>query len=158
MTESDREFLFELNRDTMRDLVEAVWGWDDEFQARHFDERFEHHANWNIIQTGDHDIGMLHVLDRPDDIFLVTIRIASEWQRRGIGTSVIESVLGRASATGKPVTLQVLRLNTGAISLYQRLGFGFTSETTTHLRMSAEPESAPLDEKGSYPAVQLDRP
>jgi ribosomal protein S18 acetylase RimI-like enzyme len=120
-TAADRGFLFELNRQTMREYVEAVWGWDDAFQARFFDEHFVPDGSRQIIQVDGCDVGMVEVLP--------------EWQGRGIGTSVVRSVLARGQQGAKPVVLRVLRVNQRARRLYEREGFEVVSETETHFRM-----------------------
>ena len=135
VTEADREFLYELNRETMRDHVEAVWGWDEAFQRRHFDEHFR--LDSQIVMVGVETVGMLLAVDRTEDVCLASIRIAPGWQQRGIGTDLIRSVLVRAADSGKPVWLRVLKVNARATALYERLGFVVTDETDTHFKMTA---------------------
>jgi RimJ/RimL family protein N-acetyltransferase len=57
-------------------------------------------------------------------------------QRQGIGTSVIQQVLDEARRSGKPVALQVLKVNP-ARRLYERLGFSVTGENETLYFMKA---------------------
>jgi len=138
-TVADRDFLFEINRRTMREYVEAVWGWDDAFQARFFDEHFDPGGNRQIIQADRRDIGMVEVWDRPRDLLLASIRVLPEWQGRGIGSSILRWLLGRSARAGKPVALRVLKVNERARRLYEREGFRTVDETETHLRMVCDP-------------------
>lgn len=39
-SESDREFLLMLHRITLRDVIEATWGWDEAWQQTDFNRRF----------------------------------------------------------------------------------------------------------------------
>lgn len=58
-----------------------------------------------------------------------------EFQGRGIGTKLIQAVMGEAAGLGLPLRLQVLKANR-ARRLYERLGFHVYAETATHLQMS----------------------
>jgi GNAT superfamily N-acetyltransferase len=68
------------------------------------------------------DIGILKAEERADCIYLGDIQIHHEYRNRGIGTSLIESVIRSASSVNKPVRLRVLSGNP-AKNLYLRLGF-----------------------------------
>lgn len=128
----DRDFLFHLNEATMREHVERVWGWDDAEQTTFFENRFQP-ERWQIIQAGGKDIGVLIVEDEGEEIYLAEIEILPEWQGRGIGSSVVRSLMKRAIASGKPLTLRVLHVNERALSLYERLGFRPFKEIETHI-------------------------
>jgi ribosomal protein S18 acetylase RimI-like enzyme len=142
----DREFLFRLNQATLREYVERVWGWDEGEQVALFEERFQP-ERWQIIQSGGHDIGVLVVEEQTQEIVLASIEILPEWQGQGIGSSVVRSVMDRAVASGKPLSLRVLRVNKRARSLYERLGFQPFKEIETHTylrwgaRSSREPDA-----------------
>jgi ribosomal protein S18 acetylase RimI-like enzyme len=127
----DREFLLRLNEATMREYVERVWGWDEAEQTTLFENRFQP-ERWQIIQSGAQDIGVLVVEDQIEEIILASIEILPEWQGQGVGSSVIRSLMGRAAASGKPLSLRVLRVNERARSLYERLGFRPFKEIETH--------------------------
>jgi ribosomal protein S18 acetylase RimI-like enzyme len=138
----DRDFLFHLNEATMREQIERVWGWDDSEQAALFDARFQPDS-WRIIQACGRDIGVLIVEEHPDQIYLAEIQILPEWQARGIGSSILRSLIKEAATAGKPLTLRVLHVNVGARLLYARLGFREvkTIETHVYLRRDDEPQS-----------------
>jgi ribosomal protein S18 acetylase RimI-like enzyme len=135
-TEDDREALFAMNRATMRDYVEAVWGWDDVSQRRRFDELFHPDRDLQIIEIGGQIVGMINAVERPDDLLLVNIRVLPEWQSRGIGAEVIGALIERAERAGKPVTLKVLKVNTRAQQLYRRMGFEVDHELEHHFWMT----------------------
>jgi GNAT superfamily N-acetyltransferase len=91
--------------------------WDDTKFREYFDPQ-----STKIIQVDGLDIGMLQVRDREDCIYLGDIQLDREYRNKGIGTSLIESVIRSAIVANKPVRLRVLRGNP-AKKLYIRLGF-----------------------------------
>lgn len=136
-THGDREWLWELKRATMREYVEAVFGWEDAAQRRMFDERFDP-SRLRIIQVDGSDVGLLDCEERETDFFLGRIEILPSAQGRGIGSAVIQTILVQAAAKKKPVRLQVLRSNP-ARKLYARLGFYLEAETATHIKLIQDP-------------------
>lgn len=116
----------------MREHVEDVWGWDDAEQIAFFESRFQP-ARWQIIRSDGQDIGVLVAEEEADEIYLAEIEILPEWHGQGIGSSVVRSLMKRAIASGKPLTLRVLHVNESARFLYERLGFRPFKEIETHI-------------------------
>jgi GNAT superfamily N-acetyltransferase len=137
---NDRDFLFDLNRETMRAYVDATWGWNDDEQVAYFDQHFDA-TRCRIIRAGSTDIGALAVEDRPDEIYLADIKLRPVWQGRGFGSAIVHWLLERGERPGKPVMLQVLHSNPRAVKLYASLGFAPYETTATHTRMRADPAS-----------------
>ena len=135
----DREFLWWLHQATMREYVDKTWGWDDNWQRERFDAGFRPTA-LQIIECGQKTIGYISVERRPDEIFLVSIEIAPEFQSRGIATHLISRLFAEADEAGLPIRLFVLKVNP-ARRLYERLGFQCVEETTTHYVMKHSPET-----------------
>jgi ribosomal protein S18 acetylase RimI-like enzyme len=139
----DRDFVFELNRTTMRSYVDATWGWDDDEQVVFFGAHFDP-ERCEIIQAENEEIGVLAVEERADEIYLAEIQLLPQWQGRGIGSAIIGSLLERGATAGKPVTLRVLHSNPRAAELYESLGFTAFRTIETHTYMRADP-SRPTD-------------
>ncbi len=131
---SDRDFLYALNESTMREYVEAVWGWDDRVQTSYFDARFRPEA-WQVVQVGGRDVGVLVVEEHDREIYVARIAIVPECQGRGFGSAVIRSLMDEAVTSGRELTLDVLHVNERARSLYERLGFVVHAESDTHASM-----------------------
>ena len=134
---ADRKFLWRLHCETMRDYVDGTWGWDEAWQRKRFEETFDLEALQIVEQDGE-AIGMISIRRSMDEIFLASIEIAPQWQKRGVATHLIRQLLAESDACGLPVTLQVLKVNP-ARRLYERLGFVCSGETETHYRMRREP-------------------
>lgn len=81
-------------------------------------------------------MGVLHVQERTEELYIASLEILPEYQRRGIGTEILRQLTAAAQRQLKPVALQVLKTNIAARSLYQRMGFGVTGENDTHYIMA----------------------
>lgn len=126
-THNDHDFLYHLHIATIRDAVEATWGWDEEFQRRYFEEHWDPGPRQIIVVEGQ-DVGVVQVEMYQDEIFLALIEVAPEWQGKGIGSTVIRDVQAQAREAGLPLTLHVLKANPKARRLYERLGFVVVEE------------------------------
>jgi ribosomal protein S18 acetylase RimI-like enzyme len=136
VTDDDREFLFDLMKASYFDHVVATWGaWDEKDQRQRFEDRFGRSGNERIILVDRERVGLLAVEQRPTEFFLVNIEIVPSWRGKGLGTAILQWVIASASAKGLPVTLQSLKVNLRATSLYEREGFEFVGETQTHWLM-----------------------
>jgi len=134
-TQEDFDFLYQLHVLTMKEYVELTWGWDEAVQRRGFGEDFRPERLAVVVVDGT-DVGRLGIVREPDRLFLASIEIAPDWQRRGLGTEIVTDLLREARGGGLPVVLMVLKVNP-ARRLYERLGFTVDAETPTHYRMAA---------------------
>jgi ribosomal protein S18 acetylase RimI-like enzyme len=137
-TWDDFDFLYHLHRAALKDYVAQTWGWDEAWQQDYFLQHFNPPLFQIIVFQGQ-DIGVLSVIRREDEICLGLIEILPEYQRRGIGTQLVESLIDEAHCSGEPIGLQVLKVNP-VRRLYERLGFFIVGETATHYLMKAKPQ------------------
>ena len=118
---ADTEFCYQLHKAAMSEYITAIWGWDEQVQ-RAFHERAFNPHRWQIITTGQADVGMLDVEYRPGEIYLSRIEIHPGHQGHGIGTRIISALVEEAQRTGQDLVLDVLTVNRRAQALYHRLG------------------------------------
>jgi ribosomal protein S18 acetylase RimI-like enzyme len=130
----DKDFLFTLHRETMRDVIEKTWGWNEGWQRLDFDKRFVQ-CEVTIVEAMGHDAGGLWLETSPTLLYIANIQVRSHLQGRGIGTAVLEGLITRAAAQPVPVELSVLQANPRARRLYERLGFTVISEGSPLIRM-----------------------
>ena len=131
-TDDDFEFLYALKRDAYRDHVAATYGtWDESWQRDRFTASFDPGVV-EVLIVGGERIGALRVNEAQDPVFLASIEVTPARRGQGIGTAVLEDLLAR----GRPVRLQVFKVNEAARRLYERLGFAETGSTQTHILMS----------------------
>jgi ribosomal protein S18 acetylase RimI-like enzyme len=153
-SKGDFESLFEIHRAAMREYVEATWGqWDDERQKQLFADNFDL-AGWQLVDVAGEVAGLVSWEERPRELWLAAIEIHPRFQRKGLGTAIIGSLVERARAGGKPVTLRVLHANTEARSLYERLGFREFRRIETHAYFRLDPvlSPGPVFRRGSPPS------
>ena len=139
-TADDSEWLYAVRQATMRTYVEEMFGFWDEAAQR---ERFlipSELANMQIITVDQRPTGLLHVERSAAGIFLANIQIQPQFQNRGLGTAVVRTLLAEGQARGKPVWLQVLKVNPAAGALYARLGFVVRDQSPEHTHMIWRPE------------------
>jgi ribosomal protein S18 acetylase RimI-like enzyme len=135
----DSEFVFAVKKAAFREYVEQIWGWDDNYQRDLHNRRFAS-QDIRIIQFHGTDIGFLSTSNTSDTLNVDQIYILPEYQGKGIGAACMRRIIANASLEQKPVALQVLKINTRATALYQRLGFTTINENSTHFQMKRLPQ------------------
>jgi ribosomal protein S18 acetylase RimI-like enzyme len=125
-TEADSGFLWYLTTTTMRDYVAAVGVWDEVWQEQKFRSQYVA-SKWQIIVVGGSRAGGICLDRNGSAIYVTDIQILPEYQRRGIGSTVLRDLIADAAARDVPLALSVLRSNPDARRLYERLGFSAVS-------------------------------
>jgi GNAT superfamily N-acetyltransferase len=133
-TADDSEFAYRTKKAAFRKYVEKVWGWDEEEQRQLHERRFAS-QDFQVIQVSGIDVGILAIVRQPDSVKVNQMFILPEYQRRGIGAACMMRIIEKAAASGLPVRLQVLKVNTRALAFFQRLGFSSSGESDTHVFM-----------------------
>jgi ribosomal protein S18 acetylase RimI-like enzyme len=118
---SDREFLFEVRRATLRAYVEQTSGWDDAEQRVTADREFAE-LPFAVVEESGRAVGYVCVIHQRECDFIDEIALLPEAQGRGIGTQLLRDILLAAQQRGVPVQLSVF-VNNPAQALYARLGF-----------------------------------
>ena len=127
----DEEFLFSVYAsERMEEL--AVVDWDaaqkQEFLWMQFNAQFryyvEHYrgAEYLVILLDEQPVGRLYIHRRSDQIRVIDIALLPEFQRRGIGSFLLNQVLEEGLKKDLPVTMHVERYHP-ALHWYERLGF-----------------------------------
>jgi GNAT superfamily N-acetyltransferase len=94
-----------------------------------------------IITFDGADIGWLQSMMRDGSFYLGQLFVEARWQRRGIGTAVMNCLIGEATLAGQAMTLGVVKINP-AKRLYERLGFRITHQDEHKFYMRREPDAA----------------
>jgi ribosomal protein S18 acetylase RimI-like enzyme len=107
--------------------------------AAGFRERWDA-AQVRIITLDGRDIGWLQTMTRAGALFLGQLFVAPAFQRRGIGTEVMNCLIDEATRAGQAMTLGVVKTNP-ALRLYRRLGFQVTHDDDRKFYMRRSPLS-----------------
>jgi ribosomal protein S18 acetylase RimI-like enzyme len=127
-TDADFAFLWDLHEIAMRDQVEVSSVWDHAAQMELFRARFTA-RQWRIIVAKDGaDVGAYAVKRSQAMSILTDIYLLPQHQRQGIGSFVLSALIEEASRTKRPLVLLVLKDNTKARRLYERLGMRLVGE------------------------------
>src|SRR5687768_10748304 len=94
-SDEDKEFLFELHRLALGPYIEKTWGWDENWQRHNFNDHFPE-AGWKLLVVNQQPVGAFRTAARDGELYLEDIIILPSFQRKGLGTSVIESLASAA--------------------------------------------------------------
>jgi GNAT superfamily N-acetyltransferase len=92
-----------------------------------------------IIAVDGSDVGWLQTIMRDDGLFVAQLFVDGPFQRRGIGTDVMNRLIGEAARLNQGVRLAVVKTNP-ALRLYERLGFHTTHDDDRKFYMKREPD------------------
>ena len=124
----DAPLFYRVIEQTMREFIISTWGrWNE---SRVLQESLEDSISPNsqIIQIGGIGVGVFLVERLPTHIQLEQIYLLPEYQRLGIGSALMHSLIKEASQTMIPIRLRVMTINP-AKKFYEKLGF-IVSEVT----------------------------
>lgn len=147
VTPADEPFLITLYG-TTRAWEQEHAGLDDaqwrmfivsQYNARknHYDKFFADAENSIVLENGK-PIGRHMVLRGEKEFRLVLTELLPESQGNGIGSKLVKDVLAEGEAAGKPVRLQVAKLN-GPLALCKKLGFVKTGSNDIYHQLEWRP-------------------
>lgn len=149
-TDADYDFMRRLYHGTREEEMKHFPFDEAQKQAfldQQFAAQFEHYrihypsCERNIVEREGRPIGRLWIDEWREEIRLVDIALVAGERGSGIGTRLVEGVLARGAASGKPVTIHVEGFNP-ALRLYQRLGFEHVDSNGMYFLMKWTPPAA----------------
>lgn len=145
--DGDRETLFRIYAST-REQELAVVDWPAEARQSFLRQQFEaqdhhyrqhyHHTRFDLVLLDGEPVGRLYVARWAAEIRIVDIALLPEARGRGLGATLLASLLAEADAAGLPVTIHVERENP-ARRLYARLGFRLAEDKGVYLFLERPP-------------------
>src|ERR1700683_4841216 len=138
--ESDFAFVRAVYFETMRSIIERLFGWDEGRENQNFSQFFKIEEA-KIIMADGQDVGWIQ--ERADDstINLGSFYVTPVMQRQGVGTQVLRILLTSARNQAKSITLAVVKINP-AVQFYAKRGFRITHEDEHKFYMQAEASNA----------------
>jgi ribosomal protein S18 acetylase RimI-like enzyme len=150
-TLEDEPFLYTVYASTRADEL-ALVDWDQGQKAAFVQMQFtaqqryyrEHFADaaFQVILCNDVPVGRLYVARWPAEIRVLDVALLPAYRNRGIGSLLLEQLLGEAAEAGKRVRIHVERTNP-ALRLYLRLGFRLVADQGVYLLMEWAPDDEP---------------
>ncbi len=132
-TQEDHPFIHRVHNLAYRAMIERQFGyWDEERQSGMLDcdlatDSYEM-VLWEGLPCGffsySTDGGRLH---------LINLAVHPLYQRRGVGSRILEHMKERALRESRPLSLGAYKTNSGARRFYERHGFKKSGETTVHI-------------------------
>jgi ribosomal protein S18 acetylase RimI-like enzyme len=150
-TPGDEHLLREIYAST-RDAEMAVVPWDEaskrqfldlqhRAQAHHY-ETHNPHADYDVVLLDGQPIGRLYVDRTTEQIHLLDIALLAPFRSRGIGTALIEDLMGEARRQRRPLRCHVEKFNR-AWSLYRRMGFRPIADAGMYAYLEWVPDTVP---------------
>ncbi|KAA0016827.1 GNAT family N-acetyltransferase [Salinicola corii] len=149
----DNLFLMNLYASTREwEFALTVWPEDEkkDFLKRQFEaqklhyERLFPNAVCRIIVLDNVDIGRLYLNKEDECLRIIEMSLLPTYQRRGIGTDILRSLLNEASGGKVPVRLKVEK-DSPARHLYLRHHFVSTGLYGHHLSLEWQPDRCSLE-------------
>lgn len=132
--ETDRNFIYNVKKESIYDYVQRIWGWNEEYQIKDFETDFIF-KNFKIIVLDNIYIGFVQINEDMSNVNITEIHIIHKYQGKGIGGNIISNIIKRAIKDNKTVSIGCFIDNTRARQLYERLGFKVISITDAHYEM-----------------------
>lgn len=138
-TASSEDFVFARNLyfETMRGMIERLFGWDQAREERNFAGFFKL-DEVRIITADEQSVGWIQEQVDNTTINLGSFYVMPALQRRGIGTKVLDILLTHAADQSKAITLAVVKINP-ARHFYEKRGFRITHEDRHKFYMRTDP-------------------
>ncbi|PWK29072.1 acetyltransferase (GNAT) family protein [Arcicella aurantiaca] len=138
-SEEDIPFLKKVYFSTREAEVNQVTYWNTEMKIAFLNQQFhaQHtyyqqnytEAKFFVIERNKEFIGRLYYDEGFENtIRIIDIAILPEFQKKGLGTTILQGIFERAKVIEQPITIHVESFNP-AMNLYKRLGFQKISET-----------------------------
>jgi ribosomal protein S18 acetylase RimI-like enzyme len=127
-TVNDAPLFYSVIDRTMREFIIVTWGAWNESRVQSESAETSRSPNAQVIQIGDIPVGVFVVARYTTYIQLEQIYLLPEYQRVGIGTTLLNNLIEEASQSKIPIRLRVMTINP-AKQLYERVGFVVTEST-----------------------------
>ena len=77
-----------------------------------------------VMEQADTIVGYGIMMMSPDEAHILTLGIAANWQKKGLGKKLLQHLIQSArNMNAKSILLDVRESNLGAAQLYQQMGF-----------------------------------
>jgi ribosomal protein S18 acetylase RimI-like enzyme len=122
----------------MRDYISEIWGWNDPWQENDFFTYFNP-KDITVVHEERELVGYSHIENTGDQLFIRMIVVHPDHQRKGIGSTLLESAVASGKEQSEKVGLEVFKINDEARKFYEKHGFNVEDETSSSYVMGLTP-------------------
>lgn len=118
---TDQQWLWTLYTDLLKPAISTQWGWDERLQK----EMFATHLpaeDFRIITVDGNRVAAYLINKEATRHYLKMLLVTDDYQKRGIGTEIIEKLKSNAKKGNKPLRLSVIKANP-VLGFYKATGF-----------------------------------
>jgi ribosomal protein S18 acetylase RimI-like enzyme len=154
VTKLDQDFLLSVYASSReKELAQVEWGEGQkeffvrrqfETQQREYETRFPD-ARYDVILVDGQPAGRIWVGADEKQIRLLDIAILSDFQNRGVGTTLLNQLIEEARSANKRLRHMVFVLNDDAYRFYERLGFVIIEDLGAYKHMEWRPKELSAD-------------
>ena len=126
---SEAETQFSVIKEALYSHVEAVFGWDDEFQRQRINNDYQ--PDWFYwIHDQDERVGLVCYKPYQQAYHVHLLIVFPQYQNQKLGYRVMRDIQDLAiKEERETITLSSFRRNQQAIAFYQRLGYQITDDS-----------------------------
>jgi GNAT superfamily N-acetyltransferase len=137
-TSEDTPLFYKVIDLTMREFILATWGRWDEARVQSESQKHSQLPNAQVIQVDSVPAGVLVVSRYSTHIQVEQIYLLPQYQRSGIGSNLLNSIITEAAGLNIPIRLRVMAVNP-AKNFYEHLGFVVIETTPEFFAMEKSP-------------------
>jgi len=132
--DSDKAGIWQLYQSALKAHIETIWGWDEAWQADHFEQAWAA-ASTSVVEVDGRFAGYTQVDTGELDDYLRMLILLPEWRSHGVGAHLLATILEAARGEGRGLALRVFRTNGSARRFYEREGWQVVADEGDFLRM-----------------------
>ena len=136
----DFDFVFEVKKNALGRYIEQTWGWNEELQRIMQEDEFKS-ENIFIVKHKGQQVGTVGINEKNNEVIVARLYILDMYQTKGIGSQIMTDII--SDNPDKKIRLGVLKVNSKAKELYERLGFKVIGEENEHYKMVYEKKLSP---------------
>ncbi|MES2070247.1 MAG: GNAT family N-acetyltransferase [Pseudomonadota bacterium] len=131
----DRAAIWTLYQNAMRQHIESIWGWDEDWQTADFDKAFSTSATY-VVERDSEFSGYIQLDMKEGENYLRMIALTPRLRSKGIGASLLAEILQLSQQAGCRLRLRVFRVNGLAKRFYEREGWQVEAEDDAFFLMT----------------------
>ncbi|MFN3666462.1 MAG: GNAT family N-acetyltransferase [Sediminibacterium sp.] len=132
----------DIKLNSAKQLTEPVWGWDPVIQIAYHAKHFRPET-YQLIIVDERIVGYFSVYQTASNLlFLEAIVIIDDFQRKGIGSIILDNLRKIASQDSFEIELHVQKNNLMGKKFFLKKGFSVSTHSVTHYKMKYVPEKS----------------